>query len=679
MKENFSGRPNRSKKRIWIAAAAVGAVLIADAICAAALRSVNTPDAEDGEPVLMATAAPSATAAGEEATPAAPVFSAVPLPTQTPEQYRVLSGLYYGDMDPSDSVYDKDSLLEYEYDENTVTLRDQKGNSVLKLELGENGTLLRRTEYYTAYGGRFAGRSRVLEFDEDGRLSTLYFSGIGPEEKVVDRYQEDGRLAETETVFGRSGISTYEYDEAGRLLRHTEKYSNGTSCEYEYGGDGRVSAENYYDASGVLSYAAAYEYSGAPAVTITVTYYDENGAPTGVTRAEEYDADGKLIRETYRSEKEQILTQTVYRYDAVGDLVVQERTEEREGLLTYKINNEKIYEIAFASAQAPGPSSRYRQNEAGEYSLDDFPMGNTYDDEYDEQGRLLQRTYYFDNGTYRRRHYYICEYDEQDRKIREAGYDAVGGGDDGYAYDYRYEYDAAGALVHITNNPDYSQSDSEYWFDPAGRLIRLQYGSAELLYEYDADGTLAGKKLQYTDREDFAHYEYAPDGLLLRVTIREGDRTCIYGADGRLERETEFDDDGTVSERLEFLYDADHRKRESLHYAGEEDETPIRTVYEYDSSGELTGWTKFDSAGNAVFRYQDRYQPEMAGSGEAALQGSAEYDENGNLTELASYDANGKPFWGVFETALQDEYELYAKCNIADLLPRAWRKGVPLS
>ena len=673
MKENFAERTNRSKKRIWIAIAAAGAVLIAGAVCAAALRSVNTPDAEDGEPVLMATAAPSATAAREEATPAAPVFSAVPLPTQTPEQYRVLSGLYYGDLDPTDSVYDKDSLLEYEYAENTVTLRDQEGNSVLKLELRENGTLLRRTEYYTVYGGRFADRSRVLEFDEDGRLSTLYSSGIGPEEKVIYRYQEDGTLAETETVFGRSGISTYEYDEAGRLLRHTEKYSNGTSCEYEYGGDGRASAENYYDASGVLSYAAVYEYDGAPAVTITVTYYDENGAPTGVTRAEEYNADGRLIRETYRSEKEQILTQTVYRYDAVGDLVVQERTEEREGLLTYKINNEKIYEIAFASAQAPGPGSRYHQNEAGEYLLDDFPMGNTYDDEYDEQGRLIQRTYYFDNGTYRRRHYYICEYDEQDRKIREAGYDAVGGGDDGYAYDYRYEYDAAGALVHITNNPDYSQSDSEYWFDPAGRLIRLQYGSAELLYEYDEDGTLAGKRLRYryTDREDFIHYEYAPGGALLRVTVRNGNTEWVYDAEGRLNRETEFDNDGTVAERWEFLYGADHKKKESLYYAADE-ATPIRTVYEYNAGGELIGWTKFDPAGNAVFRYRDRYQPETAGSGEAALPGSAEYDANGNLTGLTSYDANGKSFRGVFETASKDEYELYAKCNIADLLPCAW-------
>lgn len=674
MKENFAERTNRSKKRIWIAIAAAGAVLIAGAVCAAALRSVNTPDTEDGEPVLMATATPSATAAGEEATPAAPVFSAVPLPTQTPEQYRVLSGLYYGDLDPTDSVYDKDSLLEYEYDENTVTLRNQEGNSVLKLELRENGTLLRRTEYYTVYGGRFADRSRVLEFDEDGRLSTLYSSGIGPEEKVIYRYQEDGTLAETETVFGRSGISTYEYDEAGRLLRHTEKYSNGTSCEYEYGGDGRVSAENYYDASGVLSYAAVYEYDGAPAVAITVTYYDENGAPTGVTRAEEYNADGRLIRETYRSEKEQILTQTVYRYDAVGDLVVQERTEEREGLLTYKINNEKIYEIAFASAQAPGPGSRYHQNEAGEYLLDDFPMGNTYDDEYDEQGRLIQRTYYFDNGTYRRRHYYICEYDEQDRKIREAGYDAVGGGDDGYAYDYRYEYDAAGALVHITNNPDYSQSDSEYWFDPAGRLIRLQYGSAELLCEYDEDGTLAGKRLRYryTDREDFIHYEYAPGGALLRVTARNGNTEWVYDAEGRLNRETEFDDDGMVCEKLEILYDETNRRRESLQYAGEGNETPIRTVYEYNAGGQLIGWTKFDPAGNAVFRYRERYRPETAGSGEAALQGSAEYDENGNLAELASYDANGKPFRGVFETASKDEYELYAKCNIADLLPCAW-------
>lgn len=356
MQENFSERPNRSKKRIWIAAAAAGAVLIAGAICAAVLRIVNTPDAEDGEPVLMATAAPSATAAREEATPAVPVFSAVPLPTQTPEQFRVLSGLYYGDMDPSDSVYDKDSLLEYEYDENTVTLRDQDGDSVLKLELRENGTLLRRTEYYTVYGGRFAGRSRVLEFDEDGRLSTLYFSGIGPEEKVIYRYQEDGTLAETETVFGRSGISTYEYDEAGRLLGHTEKYSNGTSCEYEYGGDGRVSAENYYDALGVLSYAAAYEYDGAPAVTITVTYYDANGATTGVTRTEEYNADGRLIRETYRSEREQILRQNVYPYDAVGDLIVW-------------VQNGQSYAIEFTSALDPEPSSRYGQNEEGEYFL----------------------------------------------------------------------------------------------------------------------------------------------------------------------------------------------------------------------------------------------------------------------------------------------------------------------
>jgi len=674
MQENFSERPNRSKKRIWIAASAAGAVLIAGAICAAVLRIVNTPDAEDGEPVLMATAAPSATTAREEATPAAPVFSAVPLPTQTPEQYRVLSRLYYDNMDPSNTVYDKE-WLEYEYDENTVTLRDQDGNSVLKLELRENGTLLRRTEYYTVYGGRFAGRSRVLEFDEDGSLSTLYFSGIGPEEKVIYRYLEDGTLAETETVFGRSGISTYEYDETGRLLRHTEKYSNGTSCEYEYGGDGRVLAENYYDASGVLSYAAAYEYSGAPAVAITVTYYDENGATTGMTREEEYDADGKLTRETYRSEKEQILTQTVYRYDAVGDLVVQERTEERPGLLTYKINNEEIYEIAFASAQTPGPVSRYRQNEAGEYflvkSYGNVLVGNVYDDEYDEQGRLIQRTYYFNNRTYRKFHSYSCEYDAQNRKIREAGYnDNAGGGDDGYAYDYRYEYDADGNLAHIKDDSTYS-ADSEYWFDPAGRLIRLQSGDAEILYEYAEDGTKISKRLQYTENEDFVYYEYDQGGALFRVTARNGNTEWVYDAEGRLNRETEFDNDGTVAERWEFLYGADHKKKESLYYAADE-ATPIRTVYEYNASGEQIGWTRFDSAGNAVSQYRDRYQPETADSGEAALPGSAEYDENGNLTGLTSYDANGKSFRGVFRTASKDEYELYAKCNIADLIPCAW-------
>ena len=668
MKENFSERPNRSKKRIWIAAAA-GAVLIAGAVCAAALRSVNTPDAEDGEPVLMATAAPSATAAREEATPAAPVFSAVPLPTQTPEQYRVLSGLYYGDMDPSDSVYDKDSLLEYEYAENTVTLRDQEGNSVLKLELRENGTLLRRTEYYTVYGGRFADRSRVLEFDEDGRLSTLYFSGIGPEEKVIYRYQEDGTLAETETVFGRSGISTYEYDEAGRLLRHTEKYSNGTSCEYEYGGDGRVSAENYYDASGVLSYAAVYEYDGAPAVTITVTYYDENGAPTGVTRAEEYNADGRLIRKTYRSEKEQILTQTVYRYDAAGDLIVW-----------VKNGQSYAYAIEFTSALDPEPSSRYGQNEEGEYFLKrsgarSLRIGNVYDDEYDEQGRLIRRTYYYNDRLSRLRNDYICEYDELGRKKREANY-YDNEGDAGYTFDYSYEYDAAGNLVHIisTDHSDDGESwfvTAEYWFDPAGRLIRLQSGDAEILYEYAEDGTKISKRLQYAENEDFVYYEYDRGGALLRVTARNGSTEWVYDAEGRLNRETEFDNDGTVAERWEFLYGADHKKKESLYYAADE-ATPIRTVYEYNAGGELIGWTKFDPAGNAVFRYRDRYQPETAGSGEAALPGSAEYDANGNLTGLTSYDANGKPFRGVFETASKDEYELYAKCNIADLLPCAW-------
>ena len=179
-----------------------------------------------------------------------------------------------------------------------------------------------------------------------------------------------------------------------------------------------------------------------------------------------------------------------------------------------------------------------------------------------------------------------------------------------------------------------------------------------MLYEYDADGTLAGKRLRYryTDREDFIHYEYAPGGALLRVTARNGNTEWVYDAEGRLNRETEFDDDGMVCEKLEILYDETHRRRESLQYAGEGNETPIRTVYEYNAGGQLIGWTKFDPAGNAVFRYRERY-----------------------LAELASYDANGKPFWGVFETALQDEYELYVKCNIADLLPRAWRKGVPLS
>ena len=111
-------------------------------------------------------------------------------------------------------------------------------------------------------------------------------------------------------------------------------------------------------------------------------------------------------------------------------------------------------------------------------------------------------------------------------------------------------------------------------------------------------------------------------GALLRVTARNGNTEWVYDAEGRLNRETEFDDDGMVCEKLEILYDETHRRRESLQYAGEGNETPIRTVYEYNAGGQLIGWTKFDPAGNAVFRYRDRYQPETAGSGEAALQGS---------------------------------------------------------
>lgn len=324
MKENFSERPNRSKKRIWIAAAAAGAVLIAGAVCAAALRSVNTPDTEDGEPVLMATATPSATVAGEEATPAAPAFSAVPLPTQTPEQYRVLSGLYYGDLDPTDSVYDKDSLLEYEYAENTVTLRDQEGNSVLKLELRENGRCC-------------AARNTISYMGDASLTEAAFWNSMRTGGFLRSILQESVRRRNPYTATWRTGRlrkrKQYSADPAFRRMNMTKR----DACSAILKNIRRAPPANTNTAATAglrrrtimtprasCPMPAVYEYGPRAAVTITVTYYDENGAPTGMTREEEYDADGRLTRETYRSEKEQILTQTVYRYDAVGDLVVQE-------------------------------------------------------------------------------------------------------------------------------------------------------------------------------------------------------------------------------------------------------------------------------------------------------------------------------------------------------------------
>jgi YD repeat-containing protein len=134
-----------------------------------------------------------------------------------------------------------------------------------------------------------------------------------------------------------SGESTYTYDEAGRLITHTQ--ADGRALSYTYDSYGRMATLTYPD-----EHTATYTYDLADnivevedSLTGTTLYtYDAEGRVLSCTRPDgtetlyTYDALGNLT-ELVNSREDTVLSSFTYTYDALGRIATEEAFQEVAG------------------------------------------------------------------------------------------------------------------------------------------------------------------------------------------------------------------------------------------------------------------------------------------------------------------------------------------------------------
>ena len=230
---------------------------------------------------------------------------------------------------------------------------------------------------------------------------------------------------------------------------------------------------------------------------------------------------------------------------------------------------------------------------------------SNYKEDTDDNGNVIQRTYYYGNGKVG----LIEEYDENENLTKETDYDT-----DGKVSSYRTcEYDEKGNWIKETNydGNDKVSSYSTYEHDENGNLTKET--------DYDADGKVSS----------YRTYECDEKGNWIKVTdYDEKDkmssyRTYEYDEKGNRIKDTDYDENNNVKDVHEREYDENGNQVKWTEYDSE-GQLVEYCIYEYNSDNEYKKDTTYDSEGNVI--------------------GYTIYEKagKGKWQKCTSYDADGK-------------------------------------
>ena len=206
---------------------------------------------------------------------------------------------------------------------------------------------------------------------------------------------------------------------------------------------------------------------------------------------------------------------------------------------------------------------------------------SNYKEDTDDNGNVIQRTYYYGNGKVG----LIEEYDENENLTKETDYDT-----DGKVNSYRTcEYDEKGNWIKETNydGNDKVSSYSTYEHDENGNLTKET--------DYDADGKVSS----------YRTYECDEKGNWIKVTdYDEKDKMssyCTYEYDekGNQIKETDYDENNNVTAVYEREYDENGNQVKWTEYDSE-GQLVKYCIYEYNSDNEYKKDTTYDSEGNVI-------------------------------------------------------------------------------
>ena len=577
--------------------------------------------------------------------------------------------------------------MDYDSRGNLTFHRDQTGG-VTRLYYDGSDNLIERMDP--------AGYAERWSYDAHGRV-TRHLDALGNETRLF----YDGRGNLTRYIGPDGAVTRYGYDDVGRVLWMIDPLGNRTDHEYNNADgptriihpavDGRRAEETFeYDAAGrVIRHADE-------AGVVTLLSYTADGRPASATRA------GVLLElRSYSSRKDLVAVTdagghtTTYDYDPRHLLRSAVGPDGLERSFAYRSDGSRVEEsIAGVSTQRysydergltvaveqveTGAIVRYEYDAAGRITAVTDPVGNEVRREYTARGRL-SRLIYADGSsvfyTYDAGGRVVTVTDEEGG-VRRFGYDAAGrvtAVTDPLGNTHRFSYDAAGNLVDET---DARGLRTRYAYDARGRLVRVvDPGGAATDYGYDQVGNL----ISVEEPEGGVHYyEYDEFERVLRAVDPTGVETLSsYDTRGNLISQT------TGGGTWEIAYDEASRpvlRTDPYGNTAGYDYGPIgrvtqmtdprgnTTLYSYNATGLPT--TIVDSTGAETSFAYDRagrlveetgptdittsYEHDVRGRVVAATNGAGEttrfgYDRVGRTTSLT--DPNGGEYRWVYDSA----------------------------
>jgi RHS repeat-associated protein len=455
--------------------------------------------------------------------------------------------------------------MSYRYDglNRLVEVIDPYGAAVTRYAYDENGNMVKKMDALGILSGATdeARDGWVYEYDLANRLvketdpelaafhDPAWFS-------AAYRYNPAGELVEQTDALGH--VTRYAYNQAGLLVSVTDPLQVTTAYSYDRAGnkrtmtDGRGKTVSYgYGSFGLLLEAVnaagrreTYRYDLALQAAVvqdgngyhTRYGYDNRGrmlskrvTETGDEVAFTYDEAGNRLTMTDESGASQYAydrnnrlvrvekdgaRQLAYTYDAIGN--VESVTDRLDHITRYGYDKSSRME----TVDADGKTTTYRYDANGNREAVTYPGGVSESYVYDKDYRLLS----------------VMNRQQDGSVISQ----------------YAYTYDEKGQQISKTD----SYGKTDYTYDAAGRITRVEAPGKTTAYAYDDAGNRQSLQETYTSDQPSGYTE-PNSGVETAYRIRKSE--YLYAKDNRLQKLIERMQDAAGKDVLEktteYLYD----------------------------------------------------------------------------------------------------------------------------
>jgi RHS repeat-associated protein len=544
---------------------------------------------------------------------------------------------------------------------------------------GEHGNLTKEINHYelqledgTLYVFRTDGQLDFVQNASGYRITAGYTNGrltsfaASSGDRVNFGYNAKQQITSVSDQIGQT--ATFGYDATGQYLTQvaaptrTISYAyndphNPTALTSATATDG-TQLHNVYNAQGNLTQQSVgngqqvntYTYGDTGHVTIT----DANGAVTEILTnatgkvSRTIDPLGRVTQYSYDNQDEGNLTKitapdnstTSFTYDGQGNLISQVDPLGQTTKYTYTSGSGLLQSVT----DDRGNALRYDYDSFGNLKTTTYADGSVQTFNYDSQGNLLTQT------VNRRNQGISYVYNDKYQLTQELH---TNGSTVNYVYNSTNGELSSITDSHGTTSVAYDRVNRkltltypagrslEYTFDTLGRRTQLVQDGATTNYTYDA----AGRLVQLTDASgnQIIGYTYsAVTGNLTREDRGNGTYTTYdYDVAGQLKHLVHHANDGTVSARFDYTYNAVGQKTGMTTLDG-------TWAYTYDASGQLTH-AVFDSSNSNIASQDLTYVYDAAGNRVQTIEnGSTSNYQANNLNEYTTagaasygYDADG--------------------------------------